>query len=254
VRVGFRDVALAFFVCMIDAGVSAAHVVFPSVVDRVLDIRSSGAAMSPLVLARTRVEVADAQLYGIAGLRTTGLRASRVLGTCVLGGEVAQIGSPVGSESRIAFEVAYASHADWMLGVRAGLARLAIAGATLESRPIAGLVSQVEVGAVTTRVDVENEGLDATRAMTMCVAVAARVSSGTVVSSVRADGPGAIAIGVAASVTLHPAFALLVGYDDGTETFSGAVAVRVHACEVCAGVYRHAVLGLSQGVSLVWSR
>ncbi len=210
--------------------------------------------MSPLAVDGTRIEVADAQLYGIAGLRVSGVRASGVLGACVLRGEVAQIGSPVGAESRGAIDVAVGSHARWTFGGRAGLARLAIAEATSESRPIVGLVSQVVVGAVTTRVDVETEGLDAARVMTMCVAVAARVSSGTVVSTVRADGPGAMAIGVSASVTLHPAFALLAGFDDGTETISGAVAVRVRGCEVCAGVYRHAVLGMSQGISLVWSR
>lgn len=253
-RAGFREVVLAVVACAVLAPPCRARLLFPSVVDRTLGIEAAGSTFRPFESDRARVEVADMALFGIAGLQVAGVRGAVAPGAWTVRAELARIASPVGSESRVAVDAGFTEHGRWSIAVRAGLAGVAIAGAPGENRPIAGVTSRVDVGSVTTCADIESAGLGADRRVAMHLALAARIAPGIVVSTFHVDGPGTMAVAVAAGVRLHPSLALLTGYDDGTETLSGVVAVRVRGCELAAGVYRHAVLGLSQGVTLTWSR
>ena len=228
-----------------------AQIPFPSVVDRVIGVRLDG---SRALLAGepdgARIEFGDLELFGVAGLRLSGTRAAGRVRGLALGAELSRLGAPIGSHSRATVRAGLES-ARWRVALRAGVESLTLAGAPGESALVTGLVSGVDVAGASLVADVESIAGSAGRATFMTVALAGRVADrATVVTSMRYDGPGALAVGAAAVVPVHRALSLLAGYDDGTETARVGATIRAGRWSLATGAFRHAVLGMSQGVSL----
>jgi hypothetical protein len=238
-------------VCLLAPWPAGAQVPFPSVVDRIAGVRLQGARVLTGGAPRgTRVEFGDMELFGIAGLRLSGVRAEGYAGGWLLGAEVCRLGAPVGTHTRATL-CAGAGAARWRVGVRSGIESLALSGVAGESVVVTALVSGIDVGGVALLADVESLSGSAGRKTSMTVALAGPVAAGArVLASMRYDGPGALAVGAAAIVPLHRALSLLAGYDDGSETARAGAAVTAGRWSLATGVFRHAVLGMSQGVSL----
>ncbi len=239
---------------MVVAGVltplcACAQVPFPSVLDRITGVRESSVLVAP-ALVGTCVEFGDMELFGIAGLRLSGMRAGTRLGGLPVGVEVCRLGAPVGSQTRATLRVGVAS-ARWRIAVRAGVESLALTGAAGESAMVTALVSGVALGGVTLSADVESLAGGTGRDVFMTMALAGPVGGrARVLACMRYDGPGALAAGVAAVVPVHRTLALLAGYDDGSETARVGATVTAGRWVLSSGAFRHAVLGMSQGVSL----
>jgi hypothetical protein len=232
------------------AGVCA-QVAFPSIEERVVGVRLDVVPLlEPAAAAGTRVDVGDIELFGIAGLRLSGVRAAGALRSFPVGVSLQQVSSPVGSHRRVTAHGGVMAGA-WRVALRAGVETLALTGAPAESGVVTALVASAEIGATTLVADVESIAGSTGRATTVCAAAAGRVGRyGNVVTSLRYDGPAALAMGVALHVPLHAALSLLAGYDDGTETWRAGAVIGGGRWQVATGVFRHAVLGMSQGASV----
>jgi hypothetical protein len=210
---------------------------------------SFGGALSPW-----RVEVADVELYGIAGLRASGVRATGLFKRGIASAAATNFVSPVGSHARAVLEAGAVVGNAWQGAVRAGAERLALGGADPLVWRVAGLTSRVDVGRVTTLADVEiitGAGGDATS-----VLLATRVRAGVayLAGTVRIDGDRFVGAGVSVTARLHPILALLVGYEDGTGSARAAAVIALRHVEIAAGVFQHPVLGASRGVSVACAR
>jgi hypothetical protein len=250
VRARSIEAGIACAIFAIATGGARAQVPSASVVDRVIGVRLDGSRALVAERHGARVEFGDMELFGVAGLRLSGARAAARVHGLPVGAEVSRLGAPVGSHTR-ATVLAGVESERWRVAVRAGVESLALAGAPGESAIVTALISGVDLGGASLVADVESIAGPAERAVTMTVALAARLSSrATVLTSMRYDGPGALAVGAAAIVPVHRALSLLAGYDDGTETARVGATVRAGRWTVATGAFRHAVLGMSQGVSL----
>ena len=252
-RVVFLSLCLGYVLCgfVRDA---AAGLAFPSVVERVtgtrLDLAPVRASLSDST-ARVRVEGADAELYGIDGLRSSGIRASGALGAVFFAGTVVDVASPVGSQTRAVLEAGYSLRHRWQGAVRIGTERLLLDGTPSYASRTAGVASRADVGRVSTIADVEV--LDTPGAgyeSSLSLAIRVRAGAAQLIGSIRIDGDRFIGAGIAAVARLHESLALLAGYDDGSESMRGAVVIDWRCIEVAAGVFQHPVLGMSQGVSV----
>jgi hypothetical protein len=239
---------------VVAARAASAGLVFPSVVERVIGTRIDVAPVRDALsdtTSRVRVEVADAELYGIEGLRTNGVRASGAVRVLFVTGTMTNIESPVGSETRALVEVGYTIRRRWQGALRAGGERLSLDGMSLFTSRMAGVASRVDVGHVSTIADVEV--LDTPGAgYESSLSLAMRVRSGAaqLIGNIRIDGDRFVGAGIAAVARLHESLALMAGYDDGSESMRGAVVIDWRGIEVAAGVFQHPVLGMSQGVSV----
>ncbi len=249
VRAASIDVLIFVVALTCGARTVSAQITFPSIVERVTGVRLDAAPIDGGG-DRARVECGDVELFGIAGLRASGVRGTVPVRGVRIGAEVSQVGSPVGSHVRATATAGIAA-GRWRTAVRAGVESLSLAGGPSQPATVTALVSGVDVGDTSLRADVESIAGWSGRATFMTVALAARLAGhATVVSSLRFDGPGSLALVVAAIVPLHARLSVLAGYDDGTETLSAGVTVNAGRCTLATGVFRHAVLGPSQGVSV----
>ncbi len=247
------ELVVALLACL-SAGVAHARLSFPSVTERALGVGGTDVAHAHGSASRSYAEVADAELFGIAGLRATGVRAGVRAGPFPVGVAAMQIAAPVGAQTRVSADAGYEA-GGWSAAVRVGIERLALDAGASDAAIVAGVASRVTLGPVTSIAEVESIGAGETREIWIRFATVARAGRvADIVTSARVTAPGSMALGVGMRAALHPALALLAGYDDGTETLSAGVAIAVRRWELSAGVFRHAVLGLSQSVSLAWSR
>jgi hypothetical protein len=243
---------------MVAARAASAGLVFPSVVERVIgtriDLAPERAALSDTT-AHARVEVADAELYGIEGLRTSGVRASGAVRAVFLTGTMTTIDAPVGSEARMIVEAGYALRHRWQACVRAGVERLALDGNLGVSTHVAGVASRVDVGRASMIADLDlADTRGAGYETSLSLGVRVRASPAQLIGSVRIDGDRYLGAGIALFVRLHQSLALLAGYDDGSESMRAGVAIDWRGFEVATGVFEHPVLGMSQAVSVACFR
>lgn len=239
------------------AGSAAAQVTFPSVVDRAVGVRTAlyPGAVGGNECPRWSVEVADAELFGIAGLRVAGVQSAATLGRAMLRIELAQIDAPVGDHTRAVVEAGHVHAGVWQGGVRAGVERVVLRGALPERSLVGGAFSRTDVGPAALVADVETMSGAFVRSTSVTIAVLGRTGAiATVVASLCFDGSRAVAAGVA--VVAHPEarLGLIAGYDDGTDTSRFAARIAVGHVEVATGVTHHSVMGLSHGVSVSWAR
>jgi hypothetical protein len=224
------------------------------VVERVIgtriDVAPVRAALSDTT-SQLRVEVADAELYGIEGLRTNGIRASGAVRALFFTGTLTNIEAPVGSQTRAVAEAGYSLRHRWQGAFRAGVERLSLDGDPELTSPTAGVTSRIDVGRVSTIADIDM--LDTPGAgyeSSLSLAVRVRTGAAQLIGSIRIDGDRFVGAGIAAVARLHQSLALLAGYDDGSGSMRGAVVIDWRGVEVAAGVFQHPVLGMSQGVSV----
>jgi hypothetical protein len=240
------------------ARAASAGLVFPSVVERVIGTRIDMAPVRDALsdtTSRVRVEVADAELYGIEGLRTNGVRASGAVRALFFTGILTSIESPVGSQTRAVAEAGYSLRHRWQGAVRAGVERLSLDGNPSYTWRTVGAASRADVGRVSTVADVEvldNPGAGYETSVSLATRV--RAGAAQLIGSVRIDGDRFVGAGIATVLRLHQSLALLAGYNDGNESMSAAAVIDWHGVEVAAGVFEHPVLGMSQGVSVACFR
>lgn len=242
------------------AGVAFSHaraVEFPSVIDRSIGLRAGGGGYFVVTGKRPSwcVEAADVELFGIAGLRVSGVRAWGRVGAIPVGASMAQLSSPVGSEARADLEIGYAPGTRWSCAARIGVETVAMVGAAGERALVAGLSSRADAGRLTALADVDIVSRALARDVDVTLGVVARAGRGaSVVATARFDGAGVAAAGVALVSRVTTSLALLAGYDDGTESVRGAAVVFLSSWRVSTGIFYHAVLGVSHGVTVAWTR
>ena len=248
------------FLCavLVGATTALAGVEFPSVIDRVVGIRTDAGAGDFVVSGRRGspgAEAGDVELFGIAGLRVSGARASSDFGACSVGASASQLMSPVGSETRAYLEGGYQASARWLCAARAG-AEIVSRGASPGERAfVTGVFSRADLGAITAIADVDVVSRESGRDVDVTLGVVARAGrAATIVASARFDGTQVVAAGVAVVSRLTGALALLAGYDDGTDSVRGAAVVSLSRWRVSTGVFYHGVLGVSHGVTVAWTR
>ncbi len=243
---------------VVAARAASAGLVFPSVVERVIGTRIDMAPVRDALSDTTshvRVEAADAELYGIEGLRTSGVRASGAVRALFFTGTLTNIDAPVGSQNRIVTEVGYSLRHRWQGAVRAGVDRLSLDGNPALTSHVVGVTSRIDVGRVTTLADVEAIDVYGPGYQTS-ISLSARVRSGPaqLIGNIRIDGDRFTGASIAALARLHRSLALLAGYDDGSESMRAAVVIDWRGVEVATGIFQHPVLGMSQGMSVSWFR
>ena len=239
------------------AGPAAGQVTFPSVGDRAVGMRTAlyPGAGEGNERPRWSAEVADAELFGIAGLRVVGVQSAATLGPAMLRMELAQIDSPVGEHTRGVVEAGHVHAAVWQGAVRAGIERVTLRGVLPERMWVSGAFSRADLGPIALVADVEAISGAFARSTSVSIAVLGRASTlATVVGSLRFDGSRVVAAGVAVVARPAARLRLIAGYDDGTDTSRVAAHIVVDRVEVATGVTHHAVLGLSHGVSVTWTR
>ena len=238
--------------------VTAAHggIAFPSVVERAIGIRAGdGYFVVSGADAPWCVEAGDVELFGIAGLRVAGVRATGRVGALPVGATLTQLASPVGTETRANVELGYVPGARWRASVRVGAEMIAITGAAGEQSLVTGFLSRADVGRISAIADVDVVSRRETRDVDVTLGVVARAGRGaSLVGTAHFDGTGVAAAGIAFVSRLTGALSLLAGYDDGTDSVRGAAVVSLASWRVSTGVFYHSVLGLSQGVTVAWVR
>ena len=252
-----RALCLSILVCVLPR-VASAGLAFPSVVERVigqrLDLAPVREALSDTA-AHARVEVADAELYGIDGLRTSGMRATGAVHAFFFTGNVTSIDAPVGSQVRTVIEAGYWLRRGWQGALRTGVERLSLDGNPNLTSPIVGAASRVDAGRVSTVADIE--ALDTPGAgyeTSLSLAFRVRAGAAQLIGGVRIDGDRFAGAGIGALARLHRNLALVAGYDDGSESLRAGVVIDWRGVEVATGVFQHPVLGMSQAVSVACFR
>jgi hypothetical protein len=233
-----------------------ARVEFPSVTERVAGARlavAPAAALDDSARACVRLECGDIELFGIAGLRASGVRAVAARGPVLAGAELVHLGAPVGSQTRLVVEAGGAARGAWEGAVRAGVERLALDGFPGEDTGIIGVINRVDVGRMSAVADVEVE-LSSPRSSTVALALGARAGPARLSATLRIDDGRLSAAGASVSARLHPRLALLCGYDDASTSLRAGALVRAGGMEFAFGAFQHPVLGTSQGVSVAWVR
>jgi hypothetical protein len=245
---------------LVVSGVACAHahaVEFPSVIDRGLGFRADaiGYAAVTGVAPSWCVEAGDVELFAIAGLRASGVRATGRTGSYPVGVSVAQLASPVGSEARAELQMGYAPSPRWTCAARVGVETVSIAGAAAQRATVAGVHARADAGPISSIADIDVVSRAQGRDTEVSLAVVARAGgAASVVASARFDGAGVAGAGVALVSRLTGALALLAGYDDGTESVRGAAVVSLAGWRVSTGVFYHGVLGISHAVTVAWTR
>lgn len=231
-------------------------VAFPSVVDRSVGIRAGdGYFVVTGADARWCVETGDVELFGIAGLRASGVRATGRVAALPVGVSMTQLASPVGSETRAEVELGYAPGARWHCAARVGVEMVAITGAESEQALVTGLRSRADVGRISAIADVDVVSRPDARDVDVTLGVIARAGrAASLIGTARFDDVGLAAAGVAFVSRVTGALSLLAGYDDGTDSVRGAAVVSLASWRVSTGVFYHPVLGVSQGVTVAWVR
>jgi len=252
VRVQPSDTAALLLVLLIAwAPRARAQVPSASLADRITGVRGDASrVLAGDGGAASFAEFSDVELYGVPGLRLSGVRvATRVHGSPVTL-DVARLGAPVGSHTR-ATVCAGVESGRWRVALRGGIESLALIGAPGASSIVAAVVSGIDVGNATLSADVESIRDASGNATFLALALEGPVTShARLLASMRYDGPRALAVGAAAVVPVYRSLSLLAGYDDGTETARLGAVIDAGRLSVTTAAFRHAVLGVSQGASV----
>jgi hypothetical protein len=247
-------IRLSLVIVWLATGAGRAHaaLLFPSVVDRVTGVRMEVAPVRASFTgeqASMRVEAADAELYGVAGLRSAGLRAAASARRMIVAVSVVNVSSPVGVYARAVAETGVKLNT-WQGALRGGFERLSLDAEPALTWRVAGLVSRVDVSRVSALADFEVREGNGAYETTMTLATWVRAGSTQLVGNVRIDGDRFVGAGVAIVARLHRNVALLAGYDDGAESMRAGAVVDWRGMEIATGVFQHPVLGMSQAVSV----
>ncbi len=255
-RIGLRS-SWATLVVVLLASPRVDAVEFPSVIDRSLGFRAAQSGYS-FAMDDARawcVEAGDAELFDIAGLRETGVRAAGRVGVVPMAVSVCQLASPVGSETRADLELGLAPSPRWSSAVRVGIETVSLAGAEREDALVTGAYARADAGRLVVVADVDVVSRALARDIAVTFGIVARAGGvASVVASARFDGFGVAGAGIALISRVGGALALLAGYDDGTESIRGAAVVSLANWYVSTGVSYHGVLGISQAVTIAWAR
>lgn len=237
--------------------VNGAHaaLAFPSIANHVqgarIDVAPSRADGS---LATWRVEVADAELFGVAGLRSSGVRASGRAGPWIVNAAAVQVSSPVGDHARAVLEAGFVIRGAWQGAVRAGAERLALDATRPLHARVTGLASRIDAGRVSLLADVEwieGDGADDT---SIVLASRFRAGAARLTGTLRIDGDRFVGAGISLCARVHRDLDVLAGYDDGAGSLRAAVIIHAGMLDMATGVWQHPVLGLSHGVSVACAR
>ena len=232
-----------------------ATIAFPAVAERVegarFDVAPARADGTP---AAWRLEVADTELFGVAGLRSTGARLSARIDPFIVNTTLVQIASPVGTHARAVAEGGFVIRGAWQGALRAGVERLALDGTHAAQSRVAGFASRVDAGRVSLLADVESIDDHDVRYTSLVIATRVHAGAAQLTGSVRIDGDRFVGAAVSLCARVRRDVALLAGYDDGAESLSAAVAIGIGPLEIATGVSQHPVLGLSRGASVAWAR
>ena len=216
------------------------------------DILFPGSRSVPWPARNFRIEVSDAELFGIAGLRSSGVRATAPVWMTSLQLELVRTGNELAAETRATLRVAAGP-----VAIEAGVER-AVADARSASLTSMGVRARLPVGARTVLLfhaggigvaGIYDPGFDAEVALVLRPAEAVRFEAALLVH--RRYGE---TLRLAAEVRAGPPLALRAGFDAAAENASAGIRVRVRAMSLEVGADVHAVLGLSQRVSLIWGR
>jgi len=249
---GVRSAACSVLMLLLFAPHVRAEVAFPGVAERVLGFRADDVTVHARTGARWRVEVADQELFGIAGLRASGVRAESFGNTLGWLLETSRVSAGVGAHTRLVAG-ASATSSGWRGGLRAGVERVALDGARAEHAAVLGVTSRIDSGAASLMADLDVVSGYYVQSRVLTLAALGQVSSLlTITACARFDGARLVSLGCAASARVAGRVVLAAGYDDGTMTSRAGVGVAAGDLEVWAGAWQHAVLGVSQGVSVAW--
>jgi hypothetical protein len=256
-RMGLHSSRFAALVLCLAVKPTNAGLVFPSVVEHVnaarIDIAPAHSATGEGP-ARWRVEIADAELFGISGLRSSGVRASARYRALIINPVLVRVMSPVGAHDHATMEFGLAMSNAWQGAIRAGWERLTLDGTYAVSWRVMGMASRVDVGRVSVVADVN--ALEGQGRYDTSLSLSTKVRTGALhlVGTVRVDGDRFAGAAVSLTARIHSSLALLAGYDDATGSMRGGAVIQWGAIEIATGVSQHPVLGLSQGVSVACVR
>ena len=199
-----------------------------------------------------RIEVADAELFGVPGLRASGVRASAPVWRLTAVVELVRVGSEVTAEKRatLALATGFVAAEVGVERVEAGGRADGLASAGVMARLPAGRGAHVLFHATGIGVNgTYDPGFDAgiDLALQPVRAVTLRVGA----SIHRRYGES---LRLSAEVRTATPLTLSAGFDAATETAGASVRVSVRALSIEFGADVHAVLGTSQRVSLQWGR
>ena len=203
-----------------------------------------------------RVEASEIALYGVPGLRLSGVRVGGRAGAVSLVAEAARLSADGGSETRLAVTPAVFLSNWWAasLGlvyesaVVDGMPSARLASAT--GRSLVRLSRTVSVGGEVARYRLfgeANDGADVT------MAVVVRPLDGATIRAVVAVGRWSGAQPSLSTTIGSPRrFRLTIGYESSSEALKGALAVSLGGLTCAAGANYHPVLGSRHGVTLTW--
>jgi len=251
-----RSVAIAVL-ALVAAVKSHAAPPFPSVAEQIAGVRmdiaparvSLGGAPASL-----RIEIADTELYGIAGLRSSGVRVATLHRSLIVGASVVNVASPVGAHARAMVEAGLKLGTSWQGAVRAGIERLTLDANDPVSWRVAGVASRADIGRVSAVADVELIEGSGTYETSMVLATRVQAGIAQMIASVRIDGDRFAGAGVSMVARVHSSLALMAGYDDGAESLRGGAVINWGRIEIATGVFQHPVLGMSEAVSIACAR
>jgi hypothetical protein len=257
----------ALFIVSAPAGTRALGALeYPSIEESVAGVRGILCGAFPLYAdtqgaarsARVAVEASENLLFGISGLRTSGVRLGVRVGSAVFVGEATQLTADVGREARYAFAPALFVRDLWAVSVG-----VVYEGAFVDGFPPARMVSvcgrslirlsqSVRVGGEIDRYRVHGEpggGAD------VSIVVLVRPVPGALFRGVVELGRwGGAQPSLSTTVEALPALRLSFGYEGATDALKGAVAVGIGGLTCAAGVIYHPVLGARKGVTVSWRR
>jgi hypothetical protein len=202
------------------------------------------------------VEATEIALYGVAGLRLSGIRAGARLGAVWLVAEAARLGADIGHETRLAVTPAVFVSGRWAASVGLVHECAHIDGmdaahlTSVTARSLVRLSDAASVGGEVGRYRLcgeANDGAD----VSLCALV--RPLPGTVIRAVVGIGRwvGAQPT-VSTSVAVFGAVRLTMGYQAATDALNGAVAFGVGGLGCAAGAQLHPTLGTRHGVAVTW--
>lgn len=251
-----RSVAIAVLALLAAARAGAAPP-FPSVAEQIAGARMD---LAPVRVslggapASLRIEIADTELYGIAGLRSSGLRVATLHRSLIVAASAVNVASPVGAHTRAMVEAGCKLGTSWQGAVRVGVERLTLDVNEPVAWRVAGVASRADVGRVSAVADVELVEGAGTYETSMVLATRVHAGIAQLIGSVRIDGDRFAGAGVAMVARVHSSLALTAGYDDGAESLRGGALINWGRIEIATGVFQHPVLGMSEGVSIACVR
>jgi hypothetical protein len=168
---------------------------------------------------------------------------------------LATVAAPIGSETRATLDVGHEPSARSLVAARVGIETVSLEGFAGARSIVVGLLARSRVGRMSVVADVDVASDPHQRRVVLALGAIARAGgAATIVATARFDGSSVVALGASVVSRLHESLCLLAGYDDGTESVRGAAVVSFAGWQVSTGVFHHAVLGLSHGVTLAWTR